>query len=942
MEFSKIEEEILNFWEKEKIFQKTLENRKDNPLFSFYDGPPFATGMPHYGHVLASTIKDSVLRYKTMRGYRVPRRVGWDCHGLPVENLIEKEMDVDSKREIEEKIGIEKFNQTCQSSVFRCVDEWKKTLSRVGRWADYENDYTTMDTEYIESVWWVFKKLWDQGLIYRDYKISPYCPRCGTPVSNFEVNQGYKLTVDPSIFIKMKIKEGEFQGASFLVWTTTPWTLPGNVALAVNPNFDYVLAHLNNEDFILAKDRLEFLEEEVEIKEEFKGKKLEGIKYESLYPYLKEIKPEGFENAFKVYLADFVTLDEGTGVVHTAVMYGEDDFELGKKENLPFLHLVNEEGKFIKEAGKWAGLFVKKADPKIIEDLEKRNLLYKKEDYEHSYPFCWRCDTPLLYYAFDSWYVKVTAFKKKLLENNEKIHWVPEHLKEGRFGKWLEGARDWSISRNRFWGAPIPVWECDKCGKMKAIGSMEELSKNPKNLHRPYIDKVTFNCECGGKMQRVEEVFDCWFESGSMPYAQMHYPFENKKETEKAFPADFIAEGVDQTRGWFYTLHVLATALTLKDVGLGQGQPAFKNVITNGLILDETGKKLSKKLRNYPEMDHIFDTYGADSLRFFLLSSTKIGEDYRFSEERVKEIHRRVFLTLWHSYSFFNTYVEKVKFNAKPTPIHCLNKWILSKVNRVTKEIINDMEDYQLTDASRKVSDLIDDLSNWYIRRSRRKLQKPKDKKEKQEFVETFYYALIRIIKLMAPYAPFLSDYLYRDLTKDKSVHLADYPEVEENYFDDKIEKEMVKAREIATEALSKRAKAGIKVRQPLAKLKIKDKLSKEIIEILKEEINVKNVVIGEKLELDTNLTFELKKEGAAREIIRKIQSLRKKAGFVPEDKIKVYYAGNLEKITGDFISYIQQETLATDLIKKDYLADSKNKVKFEREEISLKIEKIN
>ncbi len=933
---------MLNLWEREEVFKKTLKERADSPLFSFYDGPPFATGMPHYGHVLASTIKDSVLRYKTMRGYRVPRIVGWDCHGLPVENLIEKEMDVDSKREIEEKIGIEKFNKACQDSVFRCVDEWKKTLSRVGRWADYENDYATMDQEYTESVWWVFKKLWDQDLVYKDYRISPYCPRCGTPISNFEVNQGYELTIDPSVFVKMKIEEGDFKGASLLAWTTTPWTLPGNVALTVNPDFDYVLVRSGDEDFILAKERLEVLDEQFEIKKEFKGKKLEGVSYQPLYPFMKDAKPEGIENSFKVYLADFVTLDEGTGIVHTAVMYGEDDFELGKRENLPFFHLVDEEGKFIEEAGEWSGMFVKKADSRIIEDLGKRELLYKKEDYEHSYPFCWRCDTPLLYYAFDSWYVKVTAFKKELLENNKGIHWVPEHLKDGRFGNWLEGARDWSISRNRFWGAPIPVWECEECNNMKAIGSVEELGETPEDLHRPYIDKIEIDCNCGKKMKRVEEVFDCWFESGSMPYAQMHYPFENKEKMEEAFPADFIAEGMDQTRGWFYTLHVLATALTLSDVGLGKGKPAFKNVVTNGLLLDETGKKLSKKLRNYPEMDHVFDNYGADSLRFFLLSSTRIGEDYRFSEERVKEVHRRVFATLWHSYSFFDTYVKREQFNSKPEPSHSLNRWILSRVNRSIGEVIDDMDNYQLTDASRRVDDLIDDLSNWYIRRSRRKLQKPENKKEEKEFAETFYYVLVRIIKMMAPYSPFLADYLYRDLTGKDSVHLSDYPEVDQEYINDKVEDEMKKVREIAANALSERAKAGIKVRQPLSTLKIKEELCEGVIDVLKDEINVKNVVSSEDFELDTELTPDLKKEGAARELIRTIQFLRKKSGLVPEDKIKVFYSGDLKEMVGKFISYIEEETLAAELIKRDQLDDKDGKIKFEEKEILLKIEKID
>ncbi|MGM0439050.1 MAG: isoleucine--tRNA ligase [Patescibacteria group bacterium] len=917
MNFSKIEEEILDFWKKEDIFEKTLENRKDADLFSFYDGPPFATGKPHYGHVLASSIKDSVLRYKTMRGYRVPRRVGWDCHGLPVENLIEKEIDVNSKREIEEEVGIEEFNHKCEDSVFRCVDDWKETLARIGRWADYENDYSTMDKDYTETVWWVFKQLWDQDLVYRDYRISPYCPRCGTPISNFEVNQGYEMTTDPSVFMKMKVTKGDYKGASLLAWTTTPWTLPGNVALVVDKDFDYVLVKHKEEKLILAKERLEVLDGDYEVEEEMKGKDLEGVEYEPLYPYMSEAEPEGIENCFQVYLADFVTLEEGTGIVHTAVMYGEDDFELGKEKDLPFFHLVDEEGKFNKHAGEWEGMFVKKADEKVLEDLEERDLLYKRQDYEHSYPFCWRCDTPLLYYAFNSWYIEVTAFKDQLLENNEQVHWVPEHVKEGRFGNWLEGARDWSVSRNRFWGAPIPVWECKNCDHQKAIGSIDELGEDPDDLHRPYIDEVTVDCpECGGEMHRVEEVFDCWFESGSMPYAQFHYPFEDKKEAEEAFPADFIAEGMDQTRGWFYTLHVLATALTLEDRGLGKGKPAYKNVVANGLLLDETGKKLSKRLRNYPEMDHVFDTYGADSLRFFLLSSTKIGEDYRFSEDRVKETNRKVISTLWHSHSFFDTYLEEGDLEGDIEPNHVLNRWILSKVNGANKRLIKHMDDYKLTEASREVEELIDDLSNWYIRRSRRKLQKPESEEEKKEFAQTFYRVLVKIVKMLAPYAPFVSDYLYKELTSEKSVHLADFPEVDEELIDKDLEAEMKLARKLAQKGLAERSNEALKVRQPLSEMKVTKELSEGVKEVLKGEVNVKKITVADEFDLVTEITPELKEEGMAREIVRRTQHLRKKADLTPDEKIELFYKGDFEDLFEKKADYFKKETLAKEISK--------------------------
>ena len=941
MDFSKIEEEIIDFWEKEDIFQKTLENRKDAELFSFYDGPPFATGKPHYGHVLASSIKDSVLRYKTMRGYRVPRRVGWDCHGLPIENLIEKEIDVNSKREIEEDVGIGKFNEKCKDSVFRCVDDWKETLSRIGRWADYENDYSTMDKEYTESVWWVFKKLWDQDLVYKDYRISPYCPRCGTPISNFEVNQGYEMTTDPSVFMKMKVKEGEFKGVSLLAWTTTPWTLPGNVALVVDENFDYVLIETEDEKLILAKERLEVIDEDFEIKKEMEGKDLKGLKYEPLYPYMKEADPEGIENCFQVYLADFVTLEEGTGIVHTAVMYGEDDFELGKEKNLPFFHLVDEEGKFNEHGGQFEDMFVKKADRYILEDLKERDLLYKKEDYEHSYPFCWRCDTPLLYYAFDSWYIKVTDFKDQLLKNNEDIHWVPEHVKKGRFGNWLEGARDWSVSRNRFWGAPIPVWECEDCENQKAIGSIDKLDKEPEDLHRPHIDRVTMDCQsCGGEMKRVEEVFDCWFESGSMPYGQFHYPFENKKEAEEAFPADFIAEGMDQTRGWFYTLHVLATALTLQDIGLGKSKPAYKNVVANGLLLDETGKKLSKRLRNYPEMDHVFNTYGADSLRFFLLSSTKMGEDYRFSEERVRETNRKVISTLWHSHSFFDTYADKKDLSGEVEPTHILNRWILSRINGANKRVIENMDNYKLTEASRELESVIDDLSNWYIRRSRRKLQKPESEKEKKEFAQTFYRALVTIVKMLAPYSPFVSEYLYKELTDKKSVHLADFPKPDTSLIDEKLEKEMKTVRDMAQKGLAERSRNELKVRQPLSEMKITEDLSEDAKEVLREEVNVKKITSADKFKLVTEISPELKEEGMAREVVRRTQHLRKKADLTPDEKINLFYDGDFEELFESRSDYLKKETSAVNIEKSIKKAEWLKTVKIDGKELKLGINK--
>jgi isoleucyl-tRNA synthetase len=919
------EEKILEFWEKEDIFRKSIENRKNSPFFSFYDGPPFATGKPHYGHVLATTIKDTVLRYWTMKGFQVPRRVGWDCHGLPVENLIEKELGIKNKKQIEE-MGIKKFNDHCRQSVFACTTDWLTTLRRVGRWADYSNAYSTLDNNYIESVWWVFKQLWDKELISRNYRVSPYCPRCSTTLSNFEVNQGYKETKDKSIYVKFKI---ENENAFFLVWTTTPWTLPGNVALAINKDLEYSRIKTKNEELVLLTEKLSIIEEEYEIIKKFKGKELVGLKYEPLFDYLKNV--ENIENAFKVFNGDFVSNEDGTGIVHINPMYGEDDFNLGREQNLPFFHTVDTTGRFKKEVRDFKEEFVKDADPKIIDNLKERNLLFKEEWITHEYPYCWRCDTPLLYYAIESWYVLVTKIKDKLIKNNEKIHWVPNHLKEGRFGKWLEGARDWDISRSRFWGAPIPIWECTECKERTAIGSIEELKKKAikeydlKDLHLPYIDEVKLKCKCGKEMKRTPEVFDCWFESGSMPYAQWHYPFENKELVEKTYPADFIAEGLDQTRGWFYTLHILATALTIKDIGLGKDNPAFKNVIVNGLVLDEKGRKLSKKLKNYPDMTEVFDKYGADPLRYFLLSSTNIGEEYRFSEDKVKEVWRKVISGLENCFVFFETYkgdVSKTKSN------NLLDKWILSKTEELNKEVNKWMEKYELTKASRLFNDFIDDLSNWYIRRSRRRFQKPETEKEKEEAVNTLNYVLSKLTKLMAPFTPFITEEIYLKMKEDgeKSVHLCDYPEPNSKMIDKKLEEEMQEGRNIVNLALAERQKHGIKVRQALSSLKVKElKIKeKEIIDLIKDEVNVKEVVSDKKIEgsveLDTNITEDLREEGEVREIIRQIQQIRKEMKLVPEDTISVLYQ---KSELFDKIIRKNKETILKEVLAKDFVSSS-------------------
>ena len=921
----KYEEQILKFWKDNNIFEESIQMREGAPYFSFYDGPPFATGKPHYGHILITTIKDAVLRYKTMKGFQVPRRVGWDCHGLPVENLIEKELNIKNKKEIEE-LGVDKFNEYCKKSVFACVEDFEKTLERVGRWADYSNAYSTMDKEYTESVWWVLKKLWDKNLVKKDYRVSPYCPRCATTLSNFEVNQGYKEVRDRSIYVKLKLKNrDEF----LLIWTTTPWTLPQNVAVAINKEEDYVCVKSINGKYILAKKRLEILNEDYEIEKEFKGEKLLKLRYEPVFGYLKNV--EKAENAFQVVHGDFVGTEDGTGLVHVATMYGEDDHNIGKKYDLPFIHTVDESGNFLDFVEDYKGRYVFDTNKDIINDLKNKEVLYKEELVEHTYPFCWRCDSPLMYYAKESYYLMVTKFKEELIENNKKIHWVPSHIKEGRFGKWLQGARDWDFARNRFWGAPIPIWKCEECESMVCVGSIEELEKlkiagDIEDLHKPYIDNVYLKCECGGKMKRTPEVFDCWFESGSMPYAEWHYPFENKELVEKTFPADFIAEGLDQTRGWFYTLHVIATALTLEDINLGKNNPAFKNVIVNGLVLDKTGRKLSKRLKNYPEVSDIFEKYGADALRYFLLSSTNIGEDYRFSEDRVKEVWRKIILSLENCFTFYNTY----KKNGKETKSNnILDRWILSRLTTLNKEMVQYLDNYELTRAIRLFNDFIDDFSNWYIRRSRRRFQKPESNLELEEAEATLKFVLKEISKIMAPFIPFITEKIYQELKDDgelNSVHLCDFPELKDDLIDIKLEDEMKEAREIVNLALNERMEKGIKVRQPLTFAKIKKEIDKRLIDIIKDEINVKEILIdnniSEEVLLNFELTDELKEEGMAREIIRNIQQMRKDLGYSKNDRILVKCEGG--SLSKDIKNLILEEVLAKEYIFDDDLEAKK------------------
>ncbi len=877
MDLAKNEKKILKFWDKNKVFEKSVSQRKGRPAFSFYDGPPFATGLPHYGHILSSVSKDLVPRYKAMRGYHVERRWGWDCHGLPIENIIEKEMGIKSKAEIEKDIA--GFNRASRNAVLRYAREWRKMVRRIGRFVDFDNSYKTMDNNYIESVWWAFSQLWKKGLVYQDYRTSLYCPRCVTPLSNFEIamDNSYKDEEDDSVYVYFKRKDKD---EYFLVWTTTPWTLLANVALAANPKLTYLRVKFQDKVLILAESRLDILEGNYKVIEKIKGKELEGIGYEPIF-YQEEIGDEGY----KVVLADFVSADDGSGLVHIAPSFGTEDFELGRELNLPTYTNVDEEGKF--SQGEWEGRNVWEANDDIIKFLEKNNHLFKKERVVHSYPFCWRCETKLIHKVEKNWFIKISAFKDDLLEANQKINWHPSHLKKGRFGKGLETAPDWNISRSRYWGNPIPIWQCDKCDEIKIIGSFKKLKelsgKALKDYHRPFIDKVTFKCEkCKGRMNRIPDVFDCWVESGSMPFAELHYPFENKKKFEERFPADFISEYIAQTRGWFYTLHVLAVGLFNK--------PSFLNAVTTGVIWAENGTKMSKSKGNFPDPWKIIEKYSVDALRLYLMSSPlMLCENLNFSEKGVEEAYRKNILTLWNSLSFFDLYSpKKFKPEARVKASNKLDAWILSRINSFNQEMIDLMDKYQVTKAARSIENFVEDFSNWYIRRSRPRFQKPENKKQKEEASQTFYSILLNLSKLIAPFTPFIAEEVYLQLRigKDKeSVHLCDYPKPNKSLIDENLEKKMKNLREIVASALAKRAEKGIKVRQPLRKLTITNKLisqDKELVDLIKEEVNVKEVVFGKNIKLDTKITSDLESEGMIRDLIRFIQGMRKDAGLKP------------------------------------------------------------
>ena len=973
------EKEVLKYWKENDIFKKSIELREGRSAFTFYDGPPTANGKPHIGHILTRVMKDIIPRYKTMKGYKVLRKAGWDTHGLPVELEVEKELGINGKPQIED-YGVEPFIKQCKNSVWKYEKEWEKMSDRVGYWADMENPYVTYHNDYIESVWWSLKQIWEKGLIYKGHKIVPYCPRCGTSLSSHEVAQGYKDVKEPSIYVKFKVK-GE-ENLYLMAWTTTPWTLPSNVALTVNPGEKYVKVKCGDEVYIMAQALVDsVIEEEHEIIETFDGKSLLGMEYEPLYNFASVTK-----KAWYVVGDDFVTLTDGTGIVHTAPAFGEDDAKVGRANDLPFVQLVNEQGRFVESVTPWKGMFVKDADPEIIKELDGRNLVYKVMDYEHSYPFCWRCDTHLLYYARDTWFIKMTEVRDRLIKNNNTVNWLPDNIKEGRFGNFLENVIDWGLSRERYWGTPLPIWECE-CGHRHVIGSIAELKEMGENvpddieLHKPYIDNVFLKCpNCGtGRMKRVPEVIDCWYDSGSMPFAQWHYPFENKEIFEENFPANFISEAIDQTRGWFYTLMAISTLLF--------DRAPYENVIVLGLVQDKDGLKMSKHKGNVVDPWTVLDKQGADAVRWYFYTNSAPWLPSRFYEEAVNEGQRKFMGTLWNTYAFYVLYADLDKFNPYEhkldySKLSVMDKWILSRLNSLIGIVDENLDNYRITEPARAIQEFVDDLSNWYVRRSRERFWQKEMTQDKINAYMTLHTVLTTLIKIAAPFVPFITEEIYGNLVRNfdktapESVHLCDFPVMNKEMVDKKLEKNMELVLKLVVQGRSCRNAANIKNRQPIGKMYVQAgfELPDMFKELVADELNVKEIIftddasyftqykfkpqlrtlgpkygklvpkIAEKLNsldgnsvmdafkkgdsiefeidgtqvklaetdvlievtqkegyvsdsdrdstvvIDTNLTEELLEEGFVREIISKIQTMRKEAGFEVQDHIKFYY----------------------------------------------------
>jgi isoleucyl-tRNA synthetase len=906
--FAENEARVLDFWREAGVFARSLAQREGAPPYVFYEGPPTANGRPGIHHVLARGFKDLFPRYKQMRGFQVSRKAGWDTHGLPVELEIEKKLKISGKRQIED-FGVAEFNRLCRESVSEYIDDWERMTERLGFWLDMEHPYRTYDSTYIESVWWSLKQIFDRGLLYQDYKVQPYCPRCQTSLSSHELSQGYRDdTPDPSVYVKFRINDADGR-TSMLAWTTTPWTLPGNVALAVHPTETYVRARQGDEDLILAEARLDVLVGDYEVVDRFPGADLVDLTYQPLFT---DMLPDGL--AFVVVdAADLVSMSEGTGIVHTAAAYGEADLELCRAKGIAVRHVVGLDGRFLPGQTRYHGMFVKDADKQIIEDLRAAGNLYRSETIKHSYPFCWRCETPLLYYALTSWFIRTTAHKQDLIKHNQSVAWQPAHIRDGRMGDWLANLVDWNLSRSRYWGTPLPIWICDDpdCAAQRCVGSTAELGLTVEHdLHKPFIDEVTLQCEkCGGSMHRVPDVIDCWYDSGAMPYAQWHYPFENKEWFEDRHPADFICEAIDQTRGWFFSL--LAESTILFD------EPAYRNVICLGHVVDKNGKKMSKTRGNIIEPGAVFDKFGADAVRWYFFTSVSAGAEYRLSIEAIQDVVRRFLLTLWNTYSFFVTYaaIDDWDSASDAPPVAerpALDRWALARLEETVDEVCAALDAYDATDACRQVEALVEDVSKWYVRRSRRRFWKGDGAGEgwdddKRSAYATLHTVLLTLSQLIAPFMPFLAERMYRNLSGfdgdappgsgvPDSVHLTNYPEATDEMRDPELLMQMARMRRLVENGLSAREQVAVKVRQPLRLATVRgERFDAELEAIFADELNVKAVAYAaregqyEDVVLDTIITDDLLLEGLAREISRAVNDLRKKAGLNVEDRIVLH-----------------------------------------------------
>lgn len=1031
MDFVDREKEVLEFWKKEEIFKKANAKNAGNEPFTFFDGPPTANGKPHIGHILTRSIKDLFPRYKSMQGYDVLRKAGWDTHGLPVELEVEKTLGLDGKEQIEE-YGVEPFIGKCKESVWKYKGEWERMSDRVGYWADMENPYVTYDNDYIESVWWSLKEIANKDLLYKGHKVVPYCPRCGTALSSHEVAQGYKDVKDITAFVKFKVMDSD--NTYLVAWTTTPWTLPSNVALCVNAKEDYAYVEFEGQTLIMAKELCEsVLKEGYTVKSTVKGSELVGTKYQPLFPFQRDFVKG---DAWFVVSDDYVTLSDGTGIVHIAPAFGEDDARVGRDNKLPFLQMVNPKGEFIKGCGDWAGLFVKEGDIPIISWLKEHGNLLKKEKHEHSYPFCWRCDTPLLYYARSTWFIAMTKVKDVLVGNNQKINWMPETIKDGRMGNFLENVIDWGLSRERYWGTPLPVWECE-CGHFHVIGSKAELIELgddvPENieLHKPFIDGITIKCEkCGKDMKRVPEVIDCWYDSGSMPFAQWHYPFENKDEFERRYPAHFISEAIDQTRGWFYTLQAVAACVF--------GKEPFENCIVLGHVLDKDGKKMSKHVGNVVNPWDVLDKQGADAVRWYFYTGSAPWLPTRFFDEAVSESQRKFMGTLWNTYAFYIMYAEidqfdPTKYTLDKNALPPMDKWILSRLNTLVSHVTANLDEYKIFETGKELQDFVDDLSNWYIRRSRERFWAKGMEQDKINAYMTLYTVLETCARLIAPFTPFMADSIYLNLVKSvdssapQSVHLCDYPKADGSFIDQALETDMQTVLDIVVLGRAARNNVNIKNRQPLGKMMVSGaaKLSEMYMDVIMDELNVKSIeftqdtdeymnyklkpqlkTLGPKygkvlpkikawlenadgravvadfkagkdvrfsvdgvdvvlaqddvlveptyaegyaveqdngiaVVLDTALTQELIDEGLIREIISKVQIMRKEAGFEVTDRINVYYKGeDLDRVIQSNSEELKK-TLLADKIENGSLAGFSRELDINGHGLNVSVEKV-